>query len=162
MSRINGNMYVDGALGAKSLSVPAGSIVDASVNAAAAIAATKCKQRRHKNYAQPNTTATAETRVIHTVYGATGTVQSFKAGSIGANVGAATITVDLKKNGTTILSAAISLTSSTSALAEVAGTISSAGLVEGDVLTVVTTATAGGGTLGTGLFAEIVVDEDPQ
>jgi hypothetical protein len=93
------------------------------------------------------------------VHGASATINSFKAGSVTACVGAATITVDLKKNGTSVLSAPITLNSSSTAYVVQSGTVTTTSLVAGDVLEVVVTATAGGGTLGNGVFAVAQVDE---
>jgi hypothetical protein len=67
--------------------------------------------------------------------------------------------VDLQKNGVSILSAPVTLNSSGTNYVSQAATISSAGLVAGDVLEVVTVATAGGGTLPTGVFAAARITE---
>jgi hypothetical protein len=155
--QIQGSLYVQGGF-----TPPANSIVDASVAASAAVAATKLQHQHRAIYAQgSSTTAAAATQVIFAVFGATGTVVNFEAGAVVPNVGAATCTVDLKKNGTSILGAAISLSSSQTARQLVAATISNTALVAGDVLEVVVTATAGGGTLAQGLFATLTVNEMP-
>jgi hypothetical protein len=96
------------------------------------------------------------------IYGVSGTLLSFKAGSIVANIGAATVTLDLKKNGVTALSAVITLNNANTARVAVSGTLSVTTLAAGDVLEVVATATAGGGTLATGVFAELRWKEDAQ
>jgi hypothetical protein len=44
----------------------------------------------------------------------------------------------------------------------VAGTVTTATLAAGDLLEVVITATAGGGTLATGVFCQVVTDESAQ
>ncbi len=142
--------------------LPDGNVTDAKVAAAAGIAATKLEHQHRKTFAQSNTTAAAETRVVHVVHGATGEIVAFEAGSIAACTGNATITVDLKKNGTSILDAAIVLDSTNTARVVEAATIDTAGLVDGDVLEVVVAVDAGTGALGTGLFAEVVVHEDAQ
>lgn len=112
------------------------------------------------DYSQPNTTATSETRAVAVVKGTTGTLRSFSAGSIAANIGAATVTVDLRRNGSTVLSAVITLDSGNTARVVEAGTINSTALAAGDLLEVVVVATAGGGTLATGLMAEVRWTED--
>jgi hypothetical protein len=71
------------------------------------------------------------------------------------------VTVDLRKNGTTVLSAVITLNNANTARVAVAGALSVTTLVAGDVLEVVT-ATAGGGTLATGVFAIVTVNEMPS
>lgn len=140
---------------------PDGGVTNAKVAAGAAIAASKLVHQHRINYSQPNTTATAVTQVIYRCYGATGTIKEIAAGSIGIAVGAATVTVDVKKNGTTVLSGVITLDSGNTARVAELGTVSVPALAAGDVLEVVTTATAGGGTIPTGLFVSVTVEEDP-
>jgi hypothetical protein len=159
--RFPGDIYVAGNISSKTLSVPAGAVTDAAIQAGAGIAATKLQQQHRLDYSQPNTTATSETRIIYACRGASGTIIDFRAGSIGVAVGAATVTVDLRKNGTTVLTGVITLdTGNVARVAEV-GTLSVTTLVAGDVLEVVLTATAGGGTLPTGVFVSATVHEDP-
>ena len=104
--------------------------------------------------------ASDATIVLHVVKGAAGTIRTFVASCTSVCVGDSTISVDLKKDGVSILSAAISLSSSQSNYDQVSATISSTSVAAGDVLTVVVTVSEGTGTLGTGLFAEMVLDED--
>jgi hypothetical protein len=73
-----------------------------------------------------------------------------------------TCTVDLLKNGTTILSSTIGLASSDTARVAKTGTISNASLVAGDCLEVKVIATHNAGTLPQGVFAEIILNEDAQ
>jgi len=162
-TRLEGDLYVNGNLSSKTATPAASSITNASIIAAAGIDATKVDHQHRLVFHQPNTTATAETRVIYHCYGATGSVIAIYAGSIAIAVGAATVTVDLKKNGSSILTGVITLNSSNTARVAVAGTLTgSTSLVAGDVLEVVTTATAGGGTIPTGLFVAITVNEKAQ
>lgn len=125
------------------------------------LAATKQQQQYIEHYSQESgTTATAEDRVIHTVYGDDGTIVAFEAGCVVACVGNATVSVDLHKNGASILSSAIELDSADAAYAVVAGTIDDADIEDGDVLEVIVTVSAGTGTLGKGVFASLVIRED--
>ena len=164
---VQGDMRVTGNLSAGSISVPGSAITDANVAAGVLgnfIQASKIRQMYRPVYNQPNSAATSETRAAWTVYGATGQVLDVRAGSIVAAIGAATVTVDVKKNGTTILTAVITLNSSSTPRAAYAGTLAGAGapnLVVGDELEIVVTATAGGGTLPTGLFVQLTILEDP-
>ena len=160
LSRIEGDVYVAGNLASKTLGVPAGSVRDASVAALAGIDATKLQHRHQVTVAQPNTAAADETRAVHRVYGAAGSVVAFHAGSIAKCAGDATVTVDLRKNGVSILSSVITLDSGNTNRVAEAGTISTASLVAGDLLEVVIDATIGTGTLATGVFATVVVTED--
>ena len=156
--RVPSDLHVEGQITGESMVVPANAVTDSSVSSVAAIQATKVVHQQLRSYAQPNTTATTETKTIHVARGS-GNVTEFYAGSIAINAGAATITVDLKKNGVSILSSVITLNSSNTARVAVAGTISSASYVAGDWFEVVATATAGGGTLGTGVFAQMTAQE---
>lgn len=159
LSTIEGDLRVRGTLQADYFTPPASSVGDTQINSADPISADKLKHQYLPGHSQPNTTATTETRVIH-VARAAGTIEGFRAGSIAACSGAATITFDLKKNGTTVLSSVITLDNANTARVIEAGTLSGSPTVAaGDVLEVVITATAGGGTLGTGAFCQAIVRE---
>lgn len=160
---IEGSIHVKGSITCgEQIVLPPGTVTDSAV-AAGPVAATKTEQRQRLTYSQESATTTvSESKTIHVVHGATGTIQGFRAGSIVANIGAATITVDLKKNGTTVLTAPIPLNNTHAARQVVVGAISGGGaVVAGDVLEVTVVATAGGGTIGKGVFAEVIVDEKP-
>jgi len=142
--------------------LPDESIGDDHVEAGAGIQQSKLEHQHRASYGQPNTTATTETVVLF-VARAGGTVLQFVGGMVGANVGAATVTFDLKKNGTTVLTGVVTLDSADAAYATVAGTlVATPTYVAGDVFTVVITATAGGGTLGTGAFCSMTSKEDAE
>lgn len=79
-----------------------------------------------------------------------------------AAVGGATLSIDILKNGSTILSAPIAMSSSTALRTAVTGTLSSAAVAAGDVFEVSVTATTGGGTLPVGLITELIFDEEPN
>lgn len=158
-TRLEGDTYVNGNLNCKTLTIPAGSVSNASIASGAGVDHTKLQHQHRLNYGQ-NGTAAAETRVLHVVRGATATLLDIRAGCVVACVGDSTITIDVKKNGTTVLSSTIQVDSGDAAYAKVAGTISGASLVAGDVLTVVVTVSAGTGTLGTGLFVTGTLAED--
>jgi hypothetical protein len=161
-TRIEGDLFVNGNISGRTMSVAASAISDAQVAGSANIAATKLQHQHRPGYSQPNTTATTVTQAIFRCFGLTGAVVGFHAGSIGINAGAATITVDLKKNGASILTGVITLNSANVARVAVAGVISGGTLAAGDLLEVVVTATAGGGTIGTGFFCFATVNEDAQ
>jgi len=159
LSTIEGDLRVRGTLQVDYFTPPAASVGDDQVSSASPISADKLKHQYLPTYSQPNTTATTETRVIHVARSA-GTIEGFRAGSIAACSGAATITFDLRKNGATVLSSVITLDNANTARVIEAGTLSgSPTVVAGDVLEVVITATAGGGTLGTGAFCQAIVRE---
>lgn len=162
-SRIDGNIYVSGNLSAKTMSIPADTVDNEDVKANANFAATKLEHQHQKVYAQESdAAASAEDRVIHIVYGTSGQVVGFEAGSVVACIGDSTITIDLHKNGASILTAPITLDNSNSAYTPEEGTINTSSLSDGDVLEVVITVNAGSGTLGKGVFASAIIREKAQ
>jgi len=139
----------------------AGCVADVHVAVDAAIAASKLQHQHRETCAQESgATAAAETRVVHVVKGTAGQVRTFQAGCVTPCLGDATITMDLLKNGASILTAAISLTSAQAAYDLVAGTIDTDTLEAGDVLEVAVTVNAGTGTLGVGVFCYVDLWED--
>lgn len=162
-SRLDGDLYVVGNINSRTRTYPAGSISNADIAAAAAIAATKQIQQHVKHVSQESGTAVPDEEFcIHVVYGATGTAVAFEAGAVVPSVGGATVSVELHKNGTTILSSAITLNSNQTAYETVTATIGTTSLVDGDVLEVLIDGTVGGGTLAKGVFASLVLREVPE
>lgn len=154
-----GDVHISGSLTCGSFTPSSGSVTNASVSASAAVQASKLEHQYQPVYRQ-NGSASSVTETIHVGYGATGDIIAFRAGSVAIAVGAATVTVDLKKNGTTCLSGVITLDSGNTAYTPEAGTLTTTTYVAGDVFTIVTVATAGGGTLPTGLFVQPIFRED--
>lgn len=158
--RIEGDVIITGTLVPAALNIPSATVLNASVQAAAGISASKLEHQHQKSYGQANAAASDETRVIHVVHGATGEILEFEAGSIAKAVGDSTVTVDLQVNGVSVLSAVITLDNANTNYVAEAGTISSADLADGDVLTIVIDATVGTGTLPTGVFCSVKLRED--
>lgn len=163
-SRHEGDLYVNGNLRSATLSIPAGTVNNADIAADADIAASKIEHQHIDTYSQDATTAVAdETKAIHVVYGATGTLINFEAGVVTIATGAGAVTVDLQLGNSTgtasVLSAPITLDTGNTAYVVEAGTISATAVVDGDVLSVVVDETAGGGSVGAGLFATLTMRE---
>lgn len=156
---IDGDMIVRGGLVAESFDAPSQSINSAAIKTAANLDADKLESRIYSSHAQPNSAATTETRPLF-VARRSGTVNSVLAGSIAKAVGAATVTVDIKKNGTSILSSVITLDSANTDRVGESGTVSVSAFVAGDWFEVVLVATAGGGTLPQGVFVSIEMDQN--
>lgn len=154
------DLVVAGNLRPNSFTPPAGCIPNAAIPPAAGIAYTKLQQKHQPVYSQAGTAA-AETRVVHVVLGASGTLVSVAACLVTACTGDATVTVDLQKNGTTILTAPLELGSGVAAFDLATGTIDAEDLEADDVLTAVVTVDAGTGALGTGLAVVLEIAEDP-
>ena len=160
----DGDMIVRGKLIASGFTPGNDSIGSTQFNAGDPLVASKQEHQYRVGLAQPHGTAAAsERRAVHLAHAA-GKVVEVRAGLTVANVGAATVTVDVRKNGTTILSAAISLTSATAAFGSVIAlpAVGQDAYAAGDVLEAVVTATAGGGTLGQGLYVGLTLREAAQ
>jgi uncharacterized lipoprotein len=159
---VEGDLRVIGTVLADTLIIQANAIESESqLKPGINIPADKTEQRLFPEYSQPNTAATSETRTLF-VARRPGTVNEVVAGSIAKAAGNATVTVDLRKNGTTILSAVITLDNANNNRIVEAGTISSGSgsFVAGDWFEVVFVATVGSGTLPTGVFVQLEVDQD--
>jgi hypothetical protein len=160
LNRFEGDVFVAGNLGCTSITLPASSVEADDIEANAGIEYTKLEHEHRAGYAQANTAAADETRAVAVIRGTTGTLLSFKAGSIAKAVGDATCTVDLKKNGTTVLSGVITLDSGNTNRVSEAGTLSVTTLAADDLLEVVIDGTIGTGTLPTGVYCEVRWAED--
>lgn len=139
--------------------VPNGSWGDAQIGASSPILATKLKHQYAPAYAQPHGTAAATARAVVHVARSAGDVSAIDCGIVVAAVGAATVTVDLRKNGSSVLTSVVTINNTHTAYTKVTGAINTAPYVAGDVFEVVVTATAGGGTLPQGLFVSAVFRE---
>ena len=101
---LNGDYHINGQLTAQRFRAPVGSLGDSAIEASANISASKLQLSARPILEQESgTTAFTERRVVHVVRGATANVEAFLAGSVVANIGGATITIDLLKNGASIL-----------------------------------------------------------
>jgi hypothetical protein len=158
-SRTDGDHVVTGRLSCTEFTPPAACIGDNAANASSPLGATKTRHRHSVTESQAHGSAAADSRSVVHVAHAAGTVDEVRAGITVACVGDSTITVDVKKNGTTILSAPISIDSGDAAFAKVDGVITDDDYVAGDVFEVIVDATVGTGTLGQGIFANIIFDE---
>lgn len=167
-TRFESDVFVAGNVSAQSVSLPSGTVTNEDIEGSAGISASKLEHRHEITFAQANTTAADETKIVHSVYGSTGEVIACKAGSIGVCGGDSTVSIDLVKcntSGTTsVLTSAITLDSGNTAYALESGTIVSSGvedLAAGDILKIVLDATAGtSSSLATGVFVSLVVNED--
>lgn len=160
-SVISGDLVVTGACRFGSLTVPNSSVGNTQFSSTDLLSADKQNHQFVKLFTQVSgSIATAETRAIHSAYAA-GTVIGVAVGSVVAATGNSTVTVDVRKNGTTILSATIVLDNANTAYVVETGTISTAAYSAGDTFTVVQTVSAGTGTLPQGVFVRLVLQEAP-
>jgi hypothetical protein len=165
---IANDLHVAGALTARAMTLPSGTVTDNSVAAGAGIDSTKLETRPKittELFAQ-GTTVAAVTKWLHIVRGATGTIKNIGAMIAAAITGDNTVTIDLKKSTgggafATVLTGTFGFSSASAVRTLVNGTISSAALVAGDILQVVVTV-AGTGTQAQGLTVSLQIEEDPQ
>lgn len=160
-NRIEGNLYVAGSLSCTSMGIPPATVDDAAVEPAAGIAASKLEHRYKAGYSQAiAAAATTGSYVIHS-FSATGGVEAFKAACATKPAGDATVTLNLLNGTSSILTAAVTLNSSSTNYTFQAGTISTSACTAGNVLVLSIAASTGtGGTLANGLFAYADVVED--
>jgi len=160
VARFPGDVVITGSIiGITGIAYPDGSIIDADINASAAISASKCQRSVVVLVSQAGTAVTS-THLVHFCKGTTGTIKQVTVSNITACAGASVVTVDVKKNAVTILSAVQTLDSTTAAYSENIPTISVSSLADGNYLTVHITATASGtDTLASGVMCQIEIDE---
>jgi len=160
-----GDLYVDGTLTPKGLIPPDDCLGDDAWPLGDPLDAEKQVQRHNLLHSQGVAVDAAdEAVVLYRCNSADGAaIVKLAAGIVTAAAGAATVTVDLKKNGSTILSAVITIDNSIAAYeaVEPAGYTSTA-LIEDDVLTIHIDETIGGGTRPKGVWVELIVDEQPN
>lgn len=141
------------------VTLPVNAVTNSTIGASVSspIDVEKVEQQITACYAQPNTAAADETRVIHRCEGS-GTVVAFRVGSIAIAVGDAVTTFDVKKNGSSILSSVKTINSGNTNRVSVDATLSGTPTyVEGDIFEVVIDGTIGTGTLPTGCFCQLVL-----
>ena len=157
------DLYVGGNVACKSFTPPAGCIADAAVQQNAAIQATKLQHQHQKGLAQnSNVAATSQRQPIHVVYGANATLVEFEAGAVVPATGNDTVTVDLWKNGSSVLTTPITLNSSQSARQLVAASLSTTTAVASDVFEVNIVYTHNTGAAPQGVFCQFVLQESAQ
>ncbi|MDP9175628.1 MAG: hypothetical protein M3O30_17430 [Planctomycetota bacterium] len=165
-SVIDSDMVVRGAFSCQSFLPPVLCIPDTAVAQPSAgakgIAAAKLNHRQHVRYNQANVTAFTETRPVWVNNGTVSNLLTVRAGLIVACIGAATVTIDFQKNGASVLTTPLVLTSALAARTTLSASILTSAGALNDWFDQVITAAAGGGTLGTGLYVEAVLDEYPS
>lgn len=159
MNVIDGDCHVQGRLTANSMTLADNSVGNLQVSTLSPITADKFYHQHQQIYQQPHGTAVADARTVVHVARGSGTFHAVQAGLVVAITGDSTITVNVYKNGVTVLSATIALDNGDAAFGELNGAIASAAYVAGDVFEVVVDATVGTGTLGQGLYVVLVFRE---
>lgn len=167
-SRLQGSVHVE-TLTCGAFTPPTGCIDNDAIEAGANISPSKLENLRCVDvqlFSQLTLLSTAN-QILHCVRGTTGTIVGFEAVQYVVPQTTANIAyVDLQKavagasTWTSILSSPISLASSDSAYVPRAGTVSSAGIADGNILRVVVTTTASASTSNaTGLSVHLTYSE---
>lgn len=154
-----GDLVVPGTLYVGSFVPSAGSVRDAGVASDAAVSASKLIHQHMRTNSQAGS-AVDETKVLHNAYGA-GTIVGVRVSCASVPAGDATTTVDVKLNGSTILTGVVTLNSSSVLYTQQSGTLLTTSYTAGQVFTSVIDATIGTGTLPTGVSVTLIVRENP-
>lgn len=162
------DLYISGTLVPAALRLPAGSVTDAAIEAAAGIAATKLEHEiRRTLEVEPATAIAAVSKLSH-VAKAAGTIAAVRALVVTKATGAdRTVNVDLQKSTgggafATVLSATIAFNNGSTNLAVVSATLASAAYVAGDVFKWIVTVAGSAGAQAAGLLAEAIFREESQ
>ena len=161
LNRIDGNLYVAGQLTVDKFDPPDGCVGDQQMDVSDQVDTDKQRHLHPKTHGQMDGGSVYEEIVCVHVALAAGSVEQFQAGMRVAATGNSTVTVDLKKNGTSILSDIIDLDSTVTAYTQVVAGIDSTlqAYAIGDVFEIVVLAVDGTGTPGQGLFAQVTFNE---
>lgn len=155
-SVVNDDLFVAGTLSARYMSCPAGSVVSASITGP--VDASKLERAKTITYSQPSGADNADaTIVVGRIHGTTGTIKTIKAANAVTALNSDTTTVDVKLNGTSLLTGVISIAAADTTTVK-SGTLASSALAVGDILSVVINAT--GTDPGEGIAVFIEFDED--
>jgi len=143
-----------------SLQVPTGSLTNTMIVASAGISASKVESYQKECWGQIGTAVT-ETKVLGMIRGSTGTTVGVEVTNQTACGGSSTVTVDVQKNGVSILSAVVTLNSASSITVPIAATVTTTALADGDIITgVITTVASGTDALATGVSVQWDWNED--
>jgi hypothetical protein len=162
-----GDVHVNGTISCRDFNPPDGCIEDDSIEAGANIAASKVIHQHALHYDQKAGTAVvAETRIIHTFKNAAEIVAVEVVPHTKPTGGDLAFTVDVQLGNAstafaTILSAPVTVNSSSANRTIQTGTISNDTAADGDSLLVVVAVTGSTGTQGQGFGLTVWVREEP-
>lgn len=171
-ARFESDLHVTGTISAGVIQLPASSVGNADIEAAAGIAASKVvhqapgAQGAAVELFGPTTAVTALTKTLGMAY-ASGTLVAFTAWIEVVATGAdRTVTVDLQKSTgagayATVLSATAGFTNASAVRTAVSGTISTTPYVAGDIFRAVVTVAGAAGNQATGLSVRLMLQENP-
>jgi hypothetical protein len=163
MATFNEDVIVNGTITANNIVIPLNSVGDAQFKTDDPLTAEKQIHQHLARFAIASATTAADTQEpIHQGFGA-GVIYAAYASVVDPCVGAATIDIDILKNGVSILSTDFKITNSHDAYEKIdAGIADPVSYSVDDFFEVVIDVTAGGGTIGKGLIVTLVLRENPE
>lgn len=155
-----GDHLITGKLLPADIEIPNGNIDNDAISSSAGIEPSKLKSSVMDEVFIVGT-VTTQTIPLGGVKGATRTVKNVRVWNITANTSPSTVTVDIKKNGATILASVITLNAATGNNGVEVAAISDPDGVVGDLYTAVVTAVQSGTyPLASGVLIQMHSDED--
>jgi hypothetical protein len=163
LNRIDGNLYVNGTLVADAFDPPANSVGNSHMKAGDPVEIDKTRHLHSKIHSQSDGGSAYDEIIAIHVATSPGVVEQFQAGARVKPVGDSTMTVDLKKNGVSILSDIIDIDNAVDNYVSVVAGLNLAltSYSIGDVFEITVICTDGTGTPAEGLFAQVILDEGP-
>lgn len=163
---INEDVRVRGNITANSVTLPADSVGNSSIDPGDPVDETNQWHQYLREYSQLHgTPAVAARSVIHTAF-RDGFLKDFRAGNLVAITGNATVTLDLKKNGVSVLSSVIVLDSTNTLplVMESAGIAGGGAFLANDVFELYITVNngTGGATQAQGVYVQARFVEKPS
>lgn len=146
------DLHVNGTFSANNMAIPANAVGDAQV--AAGIGAQKLGHEHSRTRSQASGVNNATTTEVIFVARNAGTVVRFGAGHQAVATGTGNTTIDLHKNGVSILNAVITLTNQAVNTLVTAALGAGAVYAANDVFKVIIVATPGTGIAGQGVFSD--------
>ncbi|MFQ5733661.1 MAG: hypothetical protein ACE5KM_17120 [Planctomycetaceae bacterium] len=170
ISKIESDVFVDGNLRARTFTLPAGTVGDAEVKAAAGIAATKLRHQHALVYRQAGGLDVVAANVpLYTVRGVAATVVDVEVvGLVAPAGGDKAFTIDLQKCNqaapapVSLLQSVISYDATRGDCETVQGTITTAALADGDTLVANVAVSGLTGSQGQGLVVTVTLREDAE
>lgn len=156
-STLKGDYVFTGTVTIAALNAPASSITSSQISGV--IDADKLERRQSVRYSQLNGANNVAARTVVKIMSAAGTLLSVQCRNTTAASGTDKTTVDVKKNGSSILTAPIDLNLAAGTAVQSSSSFTSAALADGDVLEVVLTLT--GANVGQGVAVQVDLDENP-
>jgi hypothetical protein len=163
---INNDLRVNGDLSARTMTLPAGSVGNTQVQAAAKVAASKLEGEFNLAHSQAGTVAAA-TQYLRIIRGAAATLVAVEASVTEAVATGAdrTVTVQVERSTgggafASVLTAAIVFNNASTLRAVVAGVLSTTALADNDIIRVTVAVAGAAGAQATGLLVCITLRED--